>query len=112
MKEPFSLEQLVRERLVTAGMFDVSSDEFTALCRGLYDDLELEVGERLSAGLTDAQMDEFDALDEDGGLEFLNRWVPDHQIVVRTCLGELLDRLSAAIAAASADVSENASATR
>lgn len=63
-------------------------------------DLEVAVGLRLGAALTDSQLDQFDQIVESGdpdtarlAREWLHRNAPDHQRVVEEVFGELFSRL-------------------
>jgi hypothetical protein len=107
MTTGFDLNQLVREQLEAGGLSDVPQQELDQLAAGMREQLEYSVGARLMEQLTEEQIEEFDQLDIDGdeGSEFLNRYIPDHQVVVAACLKELLAELEQAVRGAQAGVS-------
>ena len=73
----------------------VAPDELSMITRDLYERLELQVGTRIAAQLTDQQLDEFETFletgDNDGALEWLQREVPSYRSIVVDEWASVLD---------------------
>jgi len=89
----------LRRRLPGAAPPDI----FT-LTRQCHQELETRVGESLSAGLTEAQLGEFDKTLDSGDEDVLSRWLrvtrPNFQKVTLRGTSELLDEVTARILSA------------
>lgn len=86
---------LIRDRLTENGFADVPEKEIVAFADVMISELKLAVGKRLMGRLTDGQIDEFEAICEQGHkrAQFLDRYAPDHQAIVVECRRELLKNM-------------------
>jgi hypothetical protein len=86
----FSLDD---DFLQSLGLGDMPDDQKQAFLQHLYEELELRVGTRLSEGMSDTQLAEFEKLidnnDEQGALHWLETNRPNYKDVV----AEELDKL-------------------
>lgn len=78
------------EALLAAGLPGLSDEELRGLVLQVYSELELRVGSKLSAGLTEAQLTEFEQLVDAGDSAACTRWLqanrPDHPAIASaTC---------------------------
>lgn len=92
MSSSTDLVKVLQERLP-----ELDQQEILELAQAAYPELEMRVGELLSEGLTDAQLEEFERLldqgDEDGCAEWLRTHRPDHPEIVRAELAKLIDEI-------------------
>jgi hypothetical protein len=83
--------------LADVGLADLPADQRAELVAHIIDTLQERVGTRLAAGLTDAQLAEFERLMESGdqaaALTWLETNAPDYQTVTRSTLDELKTEL-------------------
>lgn len=77
---------LDRDFLVEFGLDDLDSWDLNLLLRQVYESLEMRVGKRLGARMSEAQVEEFDVFfeskDEEGAFEWLQTNFPDYREVV------------------------------
>ena len=81
-------------RIVTAsrpllGRTDVPNEDVRSAWTHLEQLLAERVGGRLSAGISQAEFDEFNGLNEDAGTRWLRLHVPDYQAIVRAEIATL-----------------------
>lgn len=69
--------QLDDKFLEDLGLGDLPEDQKKPFLQHIYNELELRVGTRLSEGLTDEQLDEFEAI-IDHKDEVVNPWIASH----------------------------------
>lgn len=85
--------QLDDNFLQSVGLGDMPEDQKQAFLEHLYEELELRVGTRLSEGMSDDQLGEFEKLidsnDEAGALKWLEANRPDYKQVVAEELEKL-----------------------
>ena len=74
------------ELLEDVGLGELPRETGRAVLRGFYEELEHRVGVRLADRMTDAQLDEFEALfeagDDKGAFAWLESSFPDYKLVV------------------------------
>jgi len=73
--------QLDDKFLEEVGLQDLPEEQKKAFLQHIYDELELRVGTRLSDGMSDAQLEEFEAIidrKEDVIVAWLAKYVPDY----------------------------------
>ena len=103
MREHISLSDRVVAVLAEHGVRDVPEAEIVELADHLYGELEYTVGVKLSAGLSEAQMLEFqhyiDTGNDEGSNAFLQRTVPDYREVTERALEQTVERLRTALTA-------------
>jgi hypothetical protein len=91
--------QLNDDFLQSVGLGDMPDDQKQAFLQHLYDELELRVGTRLSEGMSDDQLGEFEKLiegnDEKGALDWLEKNRPNYKDVVAEELEKLKKEVSA-----------------
>lgn len=91
--------QLDDQFLVSVGLSDMPEEQKGPFLEHLLEELELRVGTRLSEGMSDDKLTEFEKLiegrDEKGALTWLQSHRPDYQDVV----GEELEKLKSEITA-------------
>ena len=94
-----SMFQLDDDFLQSIGLGDMPDDQKKPFLEHLLEELEMRVGTRLSEGMTDDQLAEFEKLiearDELGALDWLQTRRPDYKDVV----AEELDKLKKEVAA-------------
>jgi hypothetical protein len=82
----------LRERLPR-----LDEGELLELGRRTFEEMEQRVGERLSAGLTDAQLDEFEKIIDGGDHDAAHKWLvttrPDYRDVVAQELDRIVDEV-------------------
>ncbi|MFT4035336.1 MAG: DUF5663 domain-containing protein [Patulibacter sp.] len=87
------------EHLQALGFDGLTDEQRSYLLAMLRDDLEMRVGTRLAAGLTDDQLEQFGDVQERGddaeALRLLERWRPDYRDVVELTLREVSADLEA-----------------
>ncbi len=75
------------------GLGDLPTDEKNRLLAHIYETLEMRVGMRLAANMTDEQLKEFESFiqsnDEDGALKWLETNYPNYKDVVAEELAKL-----------------------
>jgi hypothetical protein len=74
--------QLDEKFLADIGLNDLPEDQKKPFLQHIYDELELRVGTKLSEGMSDAQLEEFESIidrKEDAINDWLNQHVPDYQ---------------------------------
>lgn len=85
--------KLDNQFLEDVGLGALPDSEKKDMLRHIYEQLELRVGTRLASGMTDAQLDEFEALinnqDEAGALKWLETNFPNYKDVVAEELEKL-----------------------
>lgn len=85
--------KLDNQFLQDVGLGELPDAEKKEMLRHIYEQLELRVGTRLASGMTDAQLDEFEALinnqDEAGALKWLETNFPNYKEVVADELEKL-----------------------
>ncbi|MEK9196232.1 MAG: DUF5663 domain-containing protein [Patescibacteria group bacterium] len=85
--------KLDNQFLQDVGLGSLPENEKKEMLRHIYEQLELRVGTRLASGMTDAQLDEFEALinsqDEAGALKWLETNFPNYKDVVANELEKL-----------------------
>lgn len=85
--------------LQSVGLANMPEDQKAAFLDYLYDELELRVGTRLSEGMSDDQLAEFEKLlegdDEEGALTWLETNRPNYKDVVAEELEKLRKEVSA-----------------
>jgi uncharacterized protein DUF5663 len=90
--------QLDDNFLQSVGLGDMPEDQKLAFLQDLYEELELRVGTRLSEGMTDDQLGEFekliDASDDQGALKWLETNRPNYKQVVADELEKLKQEVS------------------
>ncbi len=91
--------QLDDNFLATVGLGGMPDDQKKAFLEHLYEELELRVGTRLSEGMSDEQLSEFERLidsnDEAGALKWLETNRPDYKQVVAEELEKLRQEVTA-----------------
>lgn len=94
MDVQIGLHDKITAILNTVGMSGQPDDEVNRLVELATAELELRVGRRLSSGMSDEQLQEFedlfDAGDEAGCGQFLKSNAPDTPQIVEECLGSVL----------------------
>lgn len=76
---------------------DAEGKEAEELIDGVMDELEMRSGMAIADKLTDTQMAEFDAIeDEDAREDWLDKAVPEYPDIVEAKVGELESELAAA----------------
>jgi hypothetical protein len=87
------------EVLKRAQLAELPAAFVDVILRSIYDELEMRVGQRLAARMSDAQFDEFEVFidndDEPGALAWLAANFPDNIEVVTAEFDRLVDELSA-----------------
>lgn len=85
--------------LQSLGLGAMPEDQKAAFLQHIYEELELRVGTRLSDGMSDQQLEEFekliDANDEPGALKWLEAHRPDYKDVVAEELEKLKQEIIA-----------------
>lgn len=85
--------KLDNQFLQDVGLGTLPDEEKKEMLRHIYEQLELRVGTHLASGMTDAQLDEFEALinnqDEAGALKWLESNFPKYKEVVADELEKL-----------------------
>ncbi len=85
--------KLDNQFLQDVGLGELPDADKKEMLRHIYEQLELRVGTRLASGMTDAQLDEFEALinnqDEAGALKWLETNFPNYKEVVADELEKL-----------------------
>ena len=85
--------KLDNQFLQDVGLGELPDADKKEMRRHIYEQLELRVGTRLASGMTDAQLDEFEALinnqDEAGALKWLETNFPNYKEVVADELEKL-----------------------
>jgi hypothetical protein len=75
------------------GLGELPPDERKKMLAHIYETLEMRVGVKLASGMSDAQLNEFEAYvnnkDEQGALKWLETNFPDYKKVVEEELGKL-----------------------
>ena len=103
MTERISLTARVVAVLAEHGVRDVPEAEIAELAGHLYGEIEYAVGVKLSAGLSQELLLEFehyiDTGDEAGSTAFLQREVPDYREVTERTLTDSVEQLRGALAA-------------
>lgn len=83
--------------LQSLGLTSLPDDQKQAFLQHIYEELELRVGTRLSEGMSDDQLAEFekliDANDEAGALQWLETHRPDYKEVVADELDKLKEEI-------------------
>lgn len=69
--------QLDDKFLADVGLQDLPEDQKKPFLQHIYDELELRVGTRLSEGMSDAQLEEFEAI-IDRKNEIITAWLAEH----------------------------------
>lgn len=91
--------QLDENFLQSVGLGSMPADQQQAFLQHLYEELELRVGTRLSEGMTNEQLDEFerliDANDQQGALGWLETHRPNYKQVVSEELEKLKQEVMA-----------------
>lgn len=102
MNNRTDLVAMIRERLPQLG-----ADEARDLASRVYDELEERVGVRLSEGLTDAQLEEFEKIIDSGDEAASQQWLvttrPDYPDVVHEEMSRVLDEVVAAVSSSEAE---------
>lgn len=97
----FNLDDKFLEEL---GLGALPADEKKKMLDHIYETLEMRVGMQLASGMSDAQLDEFEAFinnnDEEGALRWLETNFPNYKQVV----AEELEKLKAEIKAAAPQI--------
>lgn len=83
------------ERLAWLGRTDVPNEDVRSAWTHLEQLLAERVGGRLSAGISQAEFDEFNGLNEDAGTRWLRLHVPDYQAIVRAEIATLTRQAAA-----------------
>ena len=98
--------KLDNQFLEDVGLGSLPEAEKKEMLRHIYEQLELRVGTRLASGMTDAQLDEFEALinnqDEAGALKWLETNFPNYKDVV----ADELEKLKAEVKASAPQILE------
>jgi hypothetical protein len=85
--------------LVSVGLGDMPEEQKGPFLEHLLEELELRVGTRLSEGMSDSELTEFEKLiethDEPGALRWLKYHRPDYQAVVSEELEKLKTEITA-----------------
>lgn len=85
--------------LASVGLAALPADDKKPMLQHIYSTLEMNVGMRLAENMTDAQLDEFEALmnanDEAGALRWLETNVPNYREVVAEELEKLKKDITA-----------------
>lgn len=89
--------KLTHDWLIELGIVGLDDATAQSLLAHIRDTLEERVGERLAANLTDAQLEEFENINDSGDMDAAQAWLstncPDYQQVVQheiTSIGEEL----------------------
>lgn len=89
--------KLDNQFLVDVGLGSLPEDDKKDMLRHIYEQLELRVGTKLASGMSDAQLDEFEALinnqDEAGALKWLETNFPNYKQVVADELQKLKEEV-------------------
>jgi len=89
--------KLDNQFLQDVGLGSLPEDDKKDMLRHIYEQLELRVGTKLASGMTDAQLDEFEALinnqDEAGALRWLETNFPNYKQVVADELQKLKEEV-------------------
>lgn len=97
----FNLDDKFLEEL---GLGSLPADEKKKMLDHIYETLEMRVGMQLASGMTDAQLDEFEAFinkqDEEGALKWLETNFPGYKQVV----ADELEKLKAEIKASAPQI--------
>lgn len=95
------------------GLSALPQDEKDKMKAHIYETLEMKVGMRLASGMTDAQLDEFEALmnkdDQEGALKWLETNFPNYKQVVVEELDKLKEEIKQAAPHIVADATETSS---
>lgn len=91
--------KLDNDFLQSVGLGGLSEDDKAEMLREIYNTLELRVGMRLASQMTDAQLDEFEALidrkDDAAALKWLETNFPNYKDVVAEELAKLREEIAA-----------------
>lgn len=89
--------KLDNQFLIDVGLGSLPENDKKEMLRHIYEQLELRVGTKLASGMTDAQLDEFEALinnqDEAGALKWLETNFPNYKQVVADELQKLKEEV-------------------
>lgn len=89
--------KLDNQFLIDVGLGSLPENDKKDMLRHIYEQLELRVGTKLASGMTDAQLDEFEALinnqDEAGALKWLETNFPNYKQVVADELQKLKEEV-------------------
>jgi hypothetical protein len=101
-----SIAQMLNEAFPPAVRSALNPADLASLAERVREELELRVGERLSAGLTDAQMNEFERLTDDPDTpesafaEWFRTHRPNYRETVKQTLEELIQETACKVTAA------------
>ncbi len=85
-------EQFLQEMGLSA-MPEEQKQQFLAYAQ---EELEIRIGERISRGLTEVQLNEFDMItDQDEATEWLERNRPDYREIVERTIAEMKEEIRA-----------------
>ncbi len=94
------MSKLSPQILVDVGLSHLPANLADCVLRAAYSVLETRVGFRLASGMTDEQLDEFEALfeakDEAGASEWLEANLPDYRAVIEEEMRAMVVQLSRA----------------
>ena len=78
------------------GLSAMPEDQKQAFLDYVQEELEVRIGERISKGLTEAQLNQFDMItDQDEAAEWLEANRPDYREIVNRTIEELKDEIRA-----------------
>lgn len=77
------------------GLSAMPEDKKQDFLNYIQEELEVRIGERISKGLTDEQLQEFDSLiGTDKAAEWLEKNRPDYREIVNRCIAEMKDAIT------------------
>ena len=77
------------------GLSAMPEDKKQDFLNYIQEELEVRIGERISKGLTEAQLQEFDSLiGTDKAAEWLEKNRPDYREIVNRCIAEMKDAIT------------------
>ena len=77
------------------GLSAMPADKKQDFLQYIQDELEVRIGERISDGLSEAQLEEFDGLSDPGNIaSWLEKNRPDYREIVNLCIAEMKNSIS------------------
>ncbi|MBQ3280640.1 hypothetical protein IJG92_03235 [Candidatus Saccharibacteria bacterium] len=77
------------------GLSAMPADKKQEFLNYIQEELEVRIGERISKGLTDEQLQEFDSLlGTEAAAEWLQKNRPDYREIVNRCIEEMKDAIT------------------